>query len=164
MMTHKAFVRKMLKQPAVKAEYHAQAFIHPLALGHGIDAEHHRIGRQGSRTNPQHRAPVAQMIEMHDTLGHVEGVMIGNRDHTGAEADSLGPLCRRDQEHLGRSDGFPTSGMMFSDPEFVEVQLVEPRRQFQIALKLEGRVLADWMVGREKHAEPKTFVHCRNSS
>jgi hypothetical protein len=43
------------------------------------------------------------------------------------------------------------------------VQLVEPRRQFQVALKLEGGVLADWMVWREKHAEPKTFVHCRNS-
>ncbi len=48
---------------------------------------------------------------------------------------------------------------MFADPELVVVQFVEPRRQFEIALKLKRRMLADWMMRREEHAKAETLGH-----
>src|SRR5208282_4581410 len=94
-------------------------------------------------------------------LGDVERMMIWDRHHAGAETNAPGALCRRHQEHLRRRDGFPSAGMMLADPELVEVQLVEPRCKLQIALELEGGVLANRMVGRQEDAEPQALVHCK---
>src|SRR5580693_4018183 len=50
--------------------------------------------------------------------------------------------------------------MMLTDPELVVLQFVEPFRQFQVALQLQRGMLADRMMGREKHPEAETIVHC----
>ena len=45
---------------------------------------------------------------------------------------------------------------MFAAPELVEAELVEMLGQSQVALKLQGRVFADRMMGGQKGAEPNT--------
>jgi hypothetical protein len=49
--------------------------------------------------------------------------------------------------------------MMLADPELVELQFVEPFSQLEVALQLQGRMLADWMMGREKDPETETMIH-----
>src|ERR1700736_2093338 len=100
------------------------------------------------------------MVELNDALGDIERMMIWNRNDSGAEADALGAHRGADQEHLGRPDCFPSCGMTLPDPEFVVLQVVEPFGQFQVALQLQGRMLADWMMGCEKDPEAETMIHC----
>src|SRR5712692_8696307 len=100
------------------------------------------------------------MIEKNDALSGVERMVVRDRHHAGAEADALGALRDGDQKHFGRRDRLPSGGMMLADPEFVVAELVEPCGQFEVALKLKGRMLADGMVRCEKGAETKTSIHC----
>jgi hypothetical protein len=93
------------------------------------------------------------MVEVHHALRDMERMVIGNRDDTGAESDAVGPFRRRDQEHFRRADRFPTGGMMLAHPKLVVLQFVDPAREFEIALELQGGVLTNGMVRGEKDAE-----------
>jgi hypothetical protein len=96
------------------------------------------------------------MIELHDTLRDIERMVIGQRDHAGAELDVVGALTDGGQEQLGRSDYFPAGGMVLTAPEFVITELVELLGEIDIALELQGRIFADRMMRREKCAETCT--------
>src|ERR1700733_1380353 len=137
----------------------AEAFVHFVALRHRIDAEHDGVRRQRAGPDPEHRASVTQMVEHHDSLCDVERMMVRNRDDAGAELDSLGALGRGDQEHFRRRDRLPSRRMMLADPELVVVKLIEQFGEFEIALKLERRMLADRMMWREKHAKAESLCH-----
>src|SRR3981189_3527158 len=84
---------------------------------------------------------------------------VGERAHAGAEFDSLGALGGGDQEHFRRRDRLPSGGVMLADPEFVVVKFVERLSEFEVALERELRMLPDWMMRREKHAEAKSLGH-----
>jgi hypothetical protein len=49
--------------------------------------------------------------------------------------------------------------MMLPDPELVVVKLVEPVREFEIALQLQGGMLSDRMMRRQKYAKAETMIH-----
>jgi len=57
------------------------------------------------------------VIEHHDSLRDVEWMVVRDRDHAGAELDSLGALGGADQEHFGRRDRLPSGGVMLADPD-----------------------------------------------
>src|ERR1700681_4618334 len=78
-----------------------------VTLGHRIDAEGVRIGSQRPGAGAEDGAAAGHVVELHHTLGDVEGMVIGQRDHAGAEPDTLGALAGGCQEHLGRGDHLP---------------------------------------------------------
>jgi hypothetical protein len=47
--------------------------------------------------------------------------------------------------------------VVLAAPELVEAEVVEVRGELEVALELQGRVLSDWVVGREERAEPKAW-------
>ena len=114
----------------------AQTLVHALALGHRINAQHDRVGRQGAGSDAQNGPPPAQVIQVNHALGNVERVVVGHRNHPGSEPDMVGALGGRNQKHLGRANRFPAGGVMLADPEFVKLEAVEQRGQLQVALKL----------------------------
>jgi len=65
------------------------------------------------------------VIQLHHALGDVEGVVVGQRDHAGAEHDAVGALTGGSEEHFRRSDHFPAAGMMFAAPELVIAEFIE---------------------------------------
>jgi len=55
------------------------------------------------------RGPPLMLVELHHALGDIEGVMIGQRDHAGAELDAFGAFRRPPPENIfRRGDGFPS--------------------------------------------------------
>ncbi len=85
--------------------------------------------------------------------------MVRDRNHAGTKLDSMRSLRGRGQKHLRRRDRLPSARMMLPDPELVVAKSVEQRGEFEIALQLEHRMLADRMMRREKNAKSKPVVH-----
>jgi len=50
---------------------------HAVALGLGIDAEHHRV--RGEQTGPkaEHRPPARLVVELDDAVRHHQGMVVG---------------------------------------------------------------------------------------
>jgi hypothetical protein len=112
-----------------------------------------RVAGQRTRAAAEHGATAGHVVELHHALGHVERVVVRQRDHAGAEADGVGALAGGGEEHLGRGDHLPAARVVLADPELVEAEAVEVRGELEVALELEGGVLAEGVVGSEEGAE-----------
>src|SRR6202000_741974 len=93
------------------------------------------------------------VIELHHALGDVEGMMIGQRNHTGAEFDALGAFAGGGHEHLRRSDVFPAGRMMLTAPELVIAERIELFDEIEVAAELQHRMLADRVMRGEEGSE-----------
>ena len=141
---------------------HADSLVLAVALHHGVDAEHEGVGGERAGARAEDHPTAGHVIQLHDALGDIEGVVIGQRDHPGAQPDAVGALAGRGQEHLRRGDHLPAGGVVLAAPEFVEAQPVQVFGEGQVAAQLQHRMLADRVVGREKGAELKAR-HAENS-
>ena len=111
----------------------ADRLVLAVALRHRIDAERVRVGGERARSGAEDGAAAGHVVELHHALRDVEGMVIGQRDHAGAEPDALGALAGGGQKHLRRGDGFPARGVMLAAPEFVIAERVELLDQIEIA-------------------------------
>jgi len=93
------------------------------------------------------------VVELHDSLGDVERVVIGQRYDTGPEPNGVRGLAGGGQEHLRRGDNLPPARVVLAAPELVVAEPVEVRRKVQIALELKCRILAERVVGGQECAE-----------
>ena len=134
----------------------ADRFVLAVAQKHVVYAEGPRVGGQGARAGAEDHAPEGHVVELHDALCDVEGVVVGQRNDARAQPDALGALGRHRQEQLRRSDHLPAGGMVLTAPELIEAELVEMLGQPQIALKLQGRVFANRMMRGQERAETDT--------
>ncbi len=134
----------------------ADRVILAVALNHGIDTERMSVRRQCARAGAEDRPAAGHVVELHHALRHVVGMMVGQRDHAGAELDALGALAGGGEEHFRRGDHLPAAGMMLAAPELVVAELVEMLDEFQVPAELQGRVFADGMMGGEKGAKTKS--------
>src|SRR6185312_12207176 len=98
-------------------------------------------------------AAAGHPVELHHALGYIVGVMIGQRDHAGAELDALGPFAGGGQEHFRRGDHFPARGMVLAAPELVEAERVDLFDEIEVAAELQQRILADRVMRGEKRSE-----------
>jgi hypothetical protein len=71
----------------------AQSFILTITLHDGIDAEHVSVGRQRTWTRAKNHAPATLMVKLHHALRDIKRMVIGQRDHTGAETNTRSSLC-----------------------------------------------------------------------
>jgi hypothetical protein len=98
-------------------------------------------------------AAAGHVVELHHALRDVEGMVIGQRDHAGAELDALGALAGGGQKHLRRGDHFPARGMVLAAPEFVIAERVELLDEIEVAAELQHRMLADRVMRGEESSE-----------
>src|SRR5579871_1719735 len=80
-------------------------------------------------------------------------MVIGQRNHAGAELDALGALAGSRQKHLGRGDHFPTRGVMLAAPELVIAERIELLDEVEVTAELQHRMLADRMMRGEESSE-----------
>jgi hypothetical protein len=119
--------------PVQQADDHAKRLVLPAAKDYGVDTECSGIRGQGARSGAEDDPSVGQVIELHHPLGNIEGMMIGERHHAGAEPDALCSLPGRRKEYLGRSDRLPSGGVVLSAPYFVKAETIEMDGEVQIA-------------------------------
>ncbi len=62
---------------AEEAQDHVDPLGHAVALGHRVDAEHQRVGSEESRPRPEHDPAARVMVELHDTVGHHQRIVVG---------------------------------------------------------------------------------------
>ena len=93
------------------------------------------------------------MVELYHALGDIEGMMIGQRDHAGAELDALGALACGREKHFRRGNHFPTRGVVLAAPELVIAERIELLNQIEVAAELQHRMLADRVMGGKEGAE-----------
>ncbi len=93
------------------------------------------------------------MVELDETLRHQKRMVIGQAGDAGAQLDVPGALGRCGDDQFGRGDDLPSGGMVLADPSLVVAELVEPFDQLEVARHRQGRVVAETMEGRQKHAE-----------
>jgi hypothetical protein len=76
------------------------------------------------------------VIQLDYPLGNHEWMVVGQRNHSCAQHDSVSSLRSSSEEKFrGRYD-FPARGMMFSTPKFIITQPFQVFHEFQIALDL----------------------------
>ena len=111
---------------AQQPQDHAEPLVEPLALRGRLDPEHARVGLQRAGARAEHHPAAGHVVELHDPLGDHERMVVGNRDHAGAEPDVLRVLRGDRDEDLGRGDDLVARRVVLADPGLVEAQLVEP--------------------------------------
>ena len=131
----------------------ADGLVLAVALDHRVDAERVGVGRQRAGPGAEDGPAAGHVVELHHALGDVEGMVVGQRDHAGAEPDALGALAGGRQEHLGRGDRLPAAGVVLAAPELVEPEPVQMLDEIEVAAELQHRVLADGMMRGEKGAK-----------
>src|SRR5262249_14390788 len=140
--------------------YHRDAVVLRVALGDRGDAELMGIGGERAGAGAEDGAAAGHVVELHHALRDVEGMVIGQRDHAGAELDALGAFAGCGQEHLRRSDHFPARGMVLAAPEFVIAEIVELVDEVEVAAELQHRMLADRMMRGEEGSELQARHGC----
>ncbi len=123
-----------------EAQDHGEAFHHPVALGRRIDAQHHGVRRQQARPDAEHHAAARLVIELDDAVRRHQGVVIGQRDHAGAELDALGALGRGGDEEFGAGDDLEAGRMVLADPGLVIAEPIEHLDQLEVAMQGLGGV------------------------
>jgi hypothetical protein len=135
---------------------HAERLVLAVALHHRVDAERACVGCQRAGSGTEHRPAPAHVVELHDALGDVERVVVGQAGDPGPQHDVVGVLCRTGEEHLGRGDHLPARRVVLATPELVESEAVEVRGELDVALELQRGVFPGRVVRGEKGAEAET--------
>ena len=150
--------------PVEQGHDRLERLLHHVALLGGVDAHHHRVRRQLSGPDAQHRAAARQVVEEDHAVGEHQRLVVGERAHAGAELDAPRALGGDADEDLGRRDDLVAGGVVLADPGFLEAELVEPLDQLEVALERERGVLAGRMERGHEDAEAHRPVEGHQSS
>ena len=137
-----------------------ERLVHALALIERVDAHHPRVGRERAGSDAHHHAAAGHVVELDHPVDHHQRVVVGQRDHAGAQADVAGALGGGGDEDLGRRDQLPAGGVVLADPGFVVAELIEPLDQLQVAVDRQRGILAHAVKGRHENAEVHASVRC----
>ena len=120
----------------------------------GVETQHDRVGGERAGTDAQHRPATGEVVQQYEPVGHVEGVVIGQRDHPGAQLDVLGDLRGMRDEHHRVADRLHPARVVLPEPGLVEAHPVEQLHQLDVALQRVRRVLPHrHVVRRQEDAE-----------
>ena len=93
------------------------------------------------------------MVKEHHAVGHHVGVMVGQANDAGSQADVPGALGGGGDEYLGRRYRLPTGAMVLTDVSFIKAQGVQPLKQFQVPVQGQCRVFVYTVEGRHENSE-----------
>ena len=136
---------------AEQAQDEVERLLHAVALGVGIDVEHHGVRRQQAGPGTEHDAAARLMVELDDAVRDHQGVMVGQRDDAGAEPDVLGALGNRGDEQLRRGDGLESCRVMLTNPGLVVTEPVEPFDELEVAMQHIVRILVQGVERRQEN-------------
>ena len=125
-----------------------ERFVHHAALRFRINSHPVGVPDQGAGPDTQHKAATRHVIELCRTAGHHERMMVGQRDHTGAELDIFRPFRSAGDKHFRTRDDLEPARMVLADPGFRVTQFVEIFEQPHIPLHRLRWVLLQIMEGR----------------
>ena len=114
---------------------------------------------QARPAHAEHGAPLRHVVELHHPVRKREGVVVGQRDDAGAEADMAGPLGGGGDEQFRAGDDLEPAGMVLADPDLVVVEPVEMLDQFHIPVEAGGRVLVHRVKRSEEDSEAERGGH-----
>jgi hypothetical protein len=100
--------------------------------GHAVDVVHRPVARQAACGDAEIQAAAGEMIEHRDAVGEFGGMVVGQEETAGPEADVLGLQKRLRQQQVGRRMRLPWRGVMLADPGFLIAELIEPSQHLQI--------------------------------
>src|SRR3546814_3926474 len=85
-----------------------------------IDAHDVSVGGQGAGARAEDDPAAGEVVEQADAVGQQPRVVVGQRDHAGAELDVLGALGRHRDDELGAADQLVAAGVVLTEPALVE--------------------------------------------
>src|SRR5271166_5307475 len=86
-------------------------------------------------------------------------MVVGQRDHSGAQPDVLGPLRRGCDEHFRAGDQLVATGVVFAEPRLVESDAVQRDDALHVVFQCDRGGLADGMKRRDENAETQWDTH-----
>src|SRR5215468_5699264 len=110
-------------------------------------AEEFFVCDQVTGSNAQYGAAAREVIEKSHPFCDVEGMVKGETNHRGAEADAVSMGGGLGEGHFRCRHGLPTAGVMFADEKFIEVQRVRVVNQRDVTIKRQRRILG-WQMKR----------------
>ena len=123
------------------------------------DAEHHRVGREQTRTEAEHRAALGLVVELDHAVGHRERVVVRQRDDARAEPDPARALDRRRDEHLRRGDELDAAGVVLTDPGLGEADALEVLDGLELPADRTRRIdVQRQQPRRHEGAEPQSLA------
>ena len=145
-----------------EAQDDAQSLVHLFPLGGGVNPHHVSIAGQGPGPHAQHHSPVGHVVKLDHTVGHHEGVVVGQADDAGPQLDVARAFGGGGNEQFGRRDSLPAGAVVLADPGLVVTQVVQPLDQLHVPVHGQGRIFADSVEGPKEYAEFHAFgqVHC----
>ncbi len=91
-------------------------------------AEQLEVGEQPARTDAEHEAAAAHVIELRDFGGDDGRIVVRQADHAGAEFQVFGARHEARHEHQRRGDRLGGRGKMLAEPHLVEAERVGVKR------------------------------------
>ncbi len=121
--------------PKLENRVHGVASHLPVFAGGGVEPEDLEIPRETTRTHTPVESPVSHMVQLGDTVGDDERVVVGHAADAGAEDDvlRLGQGVR-DEEVWGW-DVLPNRGEVLAYPRLLVPKLVERNDLFQVVIQ-----------------------------
>ncbi len=99
---------------------------------HAVDVEHRPVARQAGGRDAEIQPTAGEMIEHRHAVGEFGGMVIGQQEAAGAEADVLGLQQRLRQQQVRRGMRFPWRGVVLADPGFLVAEFIEPSQHLQV--------------------------------
>jgi hypothetical protein len=104
--------------------------LHDLAIAHaGVGmAEQLKVRQKSARSDAEHEAAAAHVIELRHLGRDHDRIVIGNADHAGAEAQILGPRHQARHEHQRRRDRLARCRKVLAEPQFLKAKPIGQQR------------------------------------
>ena len=99
-----------------------------------IDVEQRPVAGQAAGAHAEQEAPLGDVVEVCHSVRQLGGMVERQQVRAGAQLDALRLHQRLGDQQVGRRNGLPGRGEMFSDPGFVKAQLVAQGQVFQVPL------------------------------
>jgi hypothetical protein len=135
---------------------------HPIARVHVGSVEQLEIGHEAARSDTEHEAAFAHVIELRGLGGDDRGMMIRQVDDCGAERDVFGAREESREEHHRRGNRFGGGGKMFAQPQLVEAERIGEHRLFTVLLERAPERAARRMDRHHEHSQAHVVLPARD--
>ena len=110
--------------------YHHDAILAVLA----VDVERQEITDMAAGCNAELQSPLRQVIEKRDSVRQFDGIVIRQQVRAGRELDALRLEQGLSDGQVRRGVRLPGDREMFTDPCFLDAELVAPSKRLQVGL------------------------------
>ena len=122
--------------------------------------EQFEVRQQPARSDAEHEAAAAHVVELRHLGGDHARIVVGNADHAGAEAQIFRPRHQSGHEHHRRGDRFGGRRKMLAEPQFLEAEPVGQQRFLGVFFQGFGEGAVRRMHRHHEKAETHVSPDC----